>query len=365
MTPAVYDQTAVDIEAKVRQRRRRTAPTGSAPAGACSSSAGWLEVYGKGGRRAARRRGREQRGRQKRQPMAATKAQWKPNGANGTTDRRTRPAAPRASSEGEVLTLVTPPGVIAEQKFTQPPARYNEGSLVRELEEARHRSPEHVRRDHQQGAGARLRREGRRARFRPTLLGKFVVDGLVEERARLHGPGVHREAWKRSSTRSRPAARSASTLLARFYKRFREQLDKSQEAEALEARAARRPTSICERVRHGQMLKRWSKNGWFLGCSDYPKCKNTRDLGPDGNGTRARPSAMTDYKCDKCGKPMVIKQRSLRRVPLLHRLPRRARTRGRCRSACPAPSAAATSSRSAAKARRQAFYGCSKYNDET
>src|SRR6185437_5347181 len=34
-----------------------------------------------------------------------------------------------------VLTLVEPPGVIAEQKFTQPPARYNEGSLVRELEE--------------------------------------------------------------------------------------------------------------------------------------------------------------------------------------------------------------------------------------
>src|SRR6185436_7109327 len=37
-------------------------------------------------------------------------------------------------AEGEELSIVTPPGVIAEQKFTQPPPRYNEGSLVRELE---------------------------------------------------------------------------------------------------------------------------------------------------------------------------------------------------------------------------------------
>ena len=37
--------------------------------------------------------------------------------------------------QGAALALVSPPGVLAEQKFTQPPPRYNEGSLVRELEE--------------------------------------------------------------------------------------------------------------------------------------------------------------------------------------------------------------------------------------
>jgi ssDNA-binding Zn-finger/Zn-ribbon topoisomerase 1 len=56
------------------------------------------------------------------------------------------------------------------------------------------------------------------------------------------------------------------------------------------------------------MSKRWSKNGWFLGCSNYPKCKNTRDLGPDGNGPLAgTPPRETGIACDKCGKPMVIK----------------------------------------------------------
>jgi DNA topoisomerase-1 len=36
-----------------------------------------------------------------------------------------------------------------------------------------------------------------------------------------------RPRWRKSSTRSKPAKKSASTLLKRFYKRFRAQLDKS------------------------------------------------------------------------------------------------------------------------------------------
>ena len=52
------------------------------------------------------------------------------------------------------------------------------------------------------------------------------------------------------------------------------------------------------------MLKRWSRNGWFLGCSNYPECKSTRDLGADGTPTQPRE---TGIACDKCGKPMVIR----------------------------------------------------------
>ena len=52
------------------------------------------------------------------------------------------------------------------------------------------------------------------------------------------------------------------------------------------------------------MLKRWSKNGWFLGCANYPECKNTRDLGQDGRPTQPRE---TGISCDKCGKPMIVR----------------------------------------------------------
>ena len=52
------------------------------------------------------------------------------------------------------------------------------------------------------------------------------------------------------------------------------------------------------------MLKRWSRNGWFLGCANYPECKSTRDLGADGTPTVPRE---TGIACDKCGKGMVIR----------------------------------------------------------
>ena len=67
------------------------------------------------------------------------------------------------------------------------------------------------------------------------------------------------------------------------------------------ARAHRPENATCAA---GTMLKRWSRNGWFLGCEKYPKCKNTRDLGADGLPTQPKE---TGIACDKCGKGMVVK----------------------------------------------------------
>jgi DNA topoisomerase-1 len=92
-------------------------------------------------------------------------------------------------------------------------------------------------------------------------------------------------------------------LLSRFYGRFREVLDGAKKGKRWAPEPE--PTEFkCDDC--GSTLnKRWSKNGWFLGCSAYPKCKFTRDLGKDGNAP-AQPR-VTDIACDKCGKPMVVK----------------------------------------------------------
>jgi DNA topoisomerase-1 len=91
-------------------------------------------------------------------------------------------------------------------------------------------------------------------------------------------------------------------LLKRFYKRFRQQLDKSKKLKRWNPEPE--PTDEKCDLDGGVMLKRWSKNGWFLGCANYPECKNTRDLGQDGKPTQPRE---TGIDCDKCGKPMVIR----------------------------------------------------------
>src|SRR5206468_8999743 len=107
-----------------------------------------------------------------------------PNGSNGAEKaepaslEELADAALPELSEGEALTLVSPPGVVTEQKFTQPPPRYNEGSLVRELEKRGIGRPSTYA-EIISKVQARDYVEKLDARFRPTLLGKFVVDGLV------------------------------------------------------------------------------------------------------------------------------------------------------------------------------------------
>jgi DNA topoisomerase-1 len=58
---------------------------------------------------------------------------------------------------------------------------------------------------------------------------------------------------------------------------------------------------VCEKC-GSQMIIRWGRNGKFLACSGFPKCKNTKPLPGDENGT-----VLSDEKCQLCGAPMMIK----------------------------------------------------------
>jgi DNA topoisomerase-1 len=310
MSPAVYDQTSVDIEAAVPGNGpHRT--YGLRASGRILKFGGWLEAYGKG---LDSELAGEDENNEATDGNGAAEANGNGNaagnGSNGANKaepvslEELADAALPDLSEGEVLTLVSPPGVVTEQKFTQPPPRYNEGSLVRELEKRGIGRPstyaEIISKVQARDYVEKVPSGG----FRPTLLGKFVVDGLVGSALDFMDPNF--TAKMEEDLDEVEAGRLGRVqLLKRFYKRFREQLDRSKKQKRWtpEPQETEQVCSECG----SKMLKRWSKNGWFLGCSAYPKCKNTQDLGPDGEGTTPIPVRMTDYKCDKCGKPMVIK----------------------------------------------------------
>ena len=55
------------------------------------------------------------------------------------------------------------------------------------------------------------------------------------------------------------------------------------------------------------MLKRWSARGEFLGCSGYPECRSTMPLDAEGKPAPRPEPEQTEEKCDKCGSPMVIR----------------------------------------------------------
>ena len=135
MTPAVYDQTGVDIEAIAKRQARSTKaearaaassspPAGSRPTGAGDASRPPAPLAGEGDVEAGRgqRRGRHGNG----QRRGATSWPRTPRGDCSPTSERGPGRCTWSRPAGRSLT---------EQKFTQPPPRYNEGSLVRELED--------------------------------------------------------------------------------------------------------------------------------------------------------------------------------------------------------------------------------------
>ncbi len=295
MADAIYDQTSAEIDAIAKD-----AKYGLRVGGRVLKFGGWLDVYGE--KNQATQAGEDD------EAAKAAQAEGKP------------PADDAASElpplkQGTVLTLVTPPGVLAEQKFTQPPPRYNEGSLVRELEERGIGRPstyaEIISKVQARDYVEKLDNRS----FRPTTLGKYVVDGLVNSQLDFMDPAFT-SSMEQELDEVEAGTVERTTLLSRFYKRFREQLDSGKKSKRWNPEPE--PTGeICEvcgpkssdaklkALPPGEMMKRWSKNGWFLGCSNYPKCKTTRDLGPDGKG--AAPARESGVDCDKCGKPMIIR----------------------------------------------------------
>ncbi len=276
MSEAVYDQTSIEIEA------RGTTPTsvyGLRAGGRILKFSGWLAVYGDSG------------------PSARPKSMAGEDDSKEDDEEALLPVL----TEGQKLLLLTPPGVATEQKFTQPPPRFNEGSLVRELEERGIGRPSTYA-EIIQKVQLRAYVEKIDARFAPTTLGKYVVDGLVASHLDFMDP-TFTSHMEDELDDVESGKEERVDLLTRFYKKFKKQLEPAKKGKRWNPEPEATGEK-CETCGEGEMMKRWSKNGWFLGCSRYPKCKTTRDLGPDGKGSSVR---ITDTKCDKCGKPMAIR----------------------------------------------------------
>jgi DNA topoisomerase-1 len=287
MSPALYDQTSIDIDATTG-KEASTRAYGLRASGRILKFSGWLEAYEKG------------------EPTKASSfAGEGDEGANGANGRDLLADDSEASlpelAEGQALNLVTPPGLVTEQKFTQPPPRYSEGSLVRELEERGIGRPSTYAEIISKVQARDYVEKIDGARFRPTTLGKFVVDGLVRSELDFMDPAFTSK-MEEDLDEVEAGKEERVVLLKRFYKRFRAQLDESKKGKRWNPEPE--PTSEKCEICGAMMLKRWSRNGWFLGCSKYPECKSTRDLGTDGLPTQPRE---TGIACDKCNKPMVIK----------------------------------------------------------
>ena len=263
MVPAVFDQTTIDIAAGDYTFRAT---------GSVQKFDGYLRVY-----------------------QIAEEDREKDDDSEGEGR-----ALPRVR-EGETLRLDK---LRPEQHFTEPPPRYTEATLVKDLEEKGIGRPstyatiistiverEYVSKD--------------QGRFTPTMLGEKVSGLLVKSFEDIFDVGFTarmEEELDEIEEGKLPWRKSVEE----FWERFEEDLDKA-EGEMASYKAGIPTGEKCEKCGQGELLERISRHGFFLGCSRYPDCDFTRDLSPELGGEEVESESGPEY-CDNCGREMTIKR---------------------------------------------------------
>jgi DNA topoisomerase-1 len=266
MLPAIFDQTSIDISAGDYTFRAT---------GSVQKFDGYLRVY--------------------QTPAAVADRE-----DDEKDDEGEGKALPRVE-EGQILRLDQ---IRPDQHFTEPPPRYTEATLVKDLEEKGIGRPstyasiistiverEYVQKD--------------QGRFTPTMLGERVSILLVKSfddvfdvtfTARLEeeldeieeGKLPWREAVKE------------------FWEKFVVDLARADD-EMVSYKAGIPTGKKCEKCGQGELLERISRHGFFLGCSRYPDCDFIQDLSPEHGDDTANGENKVEY-CENCGKEMAIKR---------------------------------------------------------
>jgi DNA topoisomerase-1 len=246
-----------------------------------------------------------------------------------------------------------------EQHFTQPPPRFSEASLVKELEDKGIGRPSTYANilSTIQDRGYVEKREGR---FYPTTLGTKVNDLLVESfpdildvtftaqmEDGLDQVEDGQADWKR--------------LLTDFYSPFKIDLEKAV-VHMRDLKREETPTEHkCEKC-GSQMVIKWGRNGEFLACSGYPECKNTREFSRREDGTvEITPQPTTDEKCETCSAPMLVKRGRFGEFLACSRYPDCKTTRPISLGVtCPRPGCGGFLTEKRSR-RGKVFFGCSNY----
>ena len=220
-------------------------------------------------------------------------------------DQKKTPPLPELA-EGWVLKLLQ---LEPRQHFTQPPPRFSEASLVKELEEngigrpstyasilSTIREKEYV--------------DLQNRYFRPTELGFIVNDLLVESFPDVFDVDFTAR-MEENLDRVESLEAESLEILRQFYQPFKKDLDAASN-EMLSVKGVGLPTGLnCPEC--GRQLRiKVGKNGHFLACSGYPECNYSRDYTRDEKGkiqpTETSTDEVVDKICDLCGSPMVIKR---------------------------------------------------------
>ena len=207
---------------------------------------------------------------------------------------------------GQALTLDK---LEKEQKFTQPPARYSEASLVRELEELGIGRPSTYAaiistlqdRDYVHLA---------ERHFVPTDLGRVVCRQLTEHFSKLMDVGFTAQ-MEEGLDKVAEGGRNWVDLMRAFAADFNPTLDAA--AKNMQSLKGGMPTDLPCPDCGKPLLIKFGKAGAFLACSAYPECRYTSNFARTEDGkveavAQEKPQYEKVGQCPRCGKDLVIKK---------------------------------------------------------
>ncbi|MGE5246007.1 MAG: type I DNA topoisomerase [Betaproteobacteria bacterium] len=291
MTPATFDETTVDVAAGPYLFRVK---------GTVPKFAGWMAAYG--------RQDVDGDG-----PEAPRGADAPGSGALGGAPARLGRGAPAGDGEDDdsAAAGVLPPlaegdrlelkALRPEQKFTQPPPRFTEATLVKELEEngigrpSTYASIIAVLQDRDYVSKV----EGK---FKPTALGRIIEQLLVKSFDDIIDVEYTRNLEEDLDKIEQGKTDYVATLEG-FYKKFKKDLARA-DKDMIDLKKGIEIGENCEKC-GAPMLKKVGRFGPFIACSAYPECTNTREL------ETSEPESDTEEEiepCENCGRPMVVKR---------------------------------------------------------
>jgi DNA topoisomerase-1 len=274
INPAVFDQTTVDIDAKSGSDAFWFRVTGSV-----LKFDGFLKVYEES------KEGKDEEDEELKHKLPALEA-------------------------GQKLTLKA---LKPEQHFTEPPPRYNEASLVKELEERGIGRPSTYaailstiqERQYVQKLGGK---------FVPTEIGLVVTDLLIQNFQDIFDV-QYTARLEEELDEIEEGKEKWQDAMKEFYKKFQKDL-KYAEKHMENIKRMEKPTDEkCEKCGAPLVIK-WGKHGSFYACSTYDKddpntCTFTKENPinlPDLDSADMQETGTQDEYCENCGRVMVLKR---------------------------------------------------------
>lgn len=216
--------------------------------------------------------------------------------------------------EGEIVDLEK---LNVDQHFTKPPARYTEASLVKKMEsEGIGRPSTYAPTISTIITRGYIEKDGKS--LKPTDVAGVVTDMLVENFNDIVDYKFTAEMEEKLD-KVEEGEIKWTPMIKEFYEPFHKNIEKKEKTLKKADIVNEETDEVCEKC-GSKMLVKLGRFGKFLSCSNYPECKNAKPLngnGKEGRSGEARVEESKEFKglkkkfkgkkCEKCGKDMELK----------------------------------------------------------